>query len=616
MGTGDAIHRKAKKRLLKALERYVFISTSSLSTLLSLFCYLPESLHPDLGLHLVKLIQSCFELEVDTKEVALTDPCECSNCLQRSRRDKVTSFHPSSQTESYVAAWKESLHAISIFHFRQITSTILHHLLTAIQSLPHFHCNLLAVEFVHSCCYTLGLDALLDVIETLWNGDKTTQRLSLLTTLVAHSPLLDLSSTLHILLTMIDEATPSKLLLRLVLHTLLVQTSLASPPVDASTATRLARLLDWCDGVDVSLWSSVSPALRRLCAIEVARLLEKPLCCSRWCVHACPTCVAATSLQALAATRCVLCRSVRTAGSFRLYQLHPVETRCLWRPPQSVHRCPVCDCGGDHGGDVGDIDNDHGDVGDIDNDPHRDTDNDPHHHDHHDTHHTFNTCLTPSRDCLCRTGAYPLCYDYSSSESEEMETPQGKRRRLEEMQRVYEETQQTVRAFLSIGSDVILTTLRFLSVKDLLAVGACSKDWMEMADHPWIWRELYLSLFLEYQCNHSHTYKHPYRALYRKRIAVLQRFGQTEHVCQVCGCNRHFKTFSLFLKHVSDDHGSLLCLNERMIQSNNEGRVVPVNRCVCNPRFVRQNATLDLGHLRTANRARVVHVVPDPEKLL
>lgn len=225
--------------------------------------------------------------------------------------------------------------------------------------------------------------------------------------------------------------------------------------------------------------------------------------------------------------------------------------------------------------------------------------------------------MISSHGCLCQTGAYPLCYDYSSSsESEEMETPQGKRRRLEEMQQVYEETQQTVRAFLSIGPDVILTSLRYLSVKDLLAAGACSKEWMEVADHPWIWRELYRSLFVDYQCNHGRTYKHPYRTLYRKRVAVLQRFGQTEHVCQVCGCNRHFKTFSLFLKHVSNDHGSLLCLKDRLAQSNSKGRIVPVNWCVRYPRFVRQNATLDLGYLRATDRARVVYVVPDSDKLL
>ena len=599
MGGGGTINRKAGKRLLKALDRYMFISTSSLSTLLSLFCYLPDSLHPDLGLRLVKLIQSCFALETDTKEIALTNPCECSNCLQHIRQGKITIFHPSSQTESYVAAWKESLHAIGIFHVQQTTSMILRHLLTAIQSSPHFHCNLLAVEFVHSSCYALGLDALLDVIESLWNGDKTTQRLSLLTTLVAHSPLLDFSSALHILLTMIDEATPSKLLLRLVLHTLLVQASLVSPPLDSAVASQLARLVDWCDGVEDSLWREVSSPLRRLCATEVARLLWRPLCCRRWCVHACEVCGEATRELALADTRCVVCRMRGGTTSLRVYQEHRRETGCEWRAPQSVHRCPVCDCEGD--GDSSIHDDTHND---IHNEP--SLTNPPH-----------NTCMISSHGCLCQTGAYPLCYDYSSSsESEEMETPQGKRRRLEEMQQVYEETQQTVRAFLSIGPDVILTSLRYLSVKDLLAAGACSKEWMEVADHPWIWRELYRSLFVDYQCNHSRTYKHPYRTLYRKRVSVLQRFGQTEHVCQVCGCNRHFKTFSLFLKHVSNDHGSLLCLKDRLVQSNSKGRIVPVNWCVRYPRFVRQNATLDLGYLRATDRARVVYVVPDSDKLL
>ena len=507
----SSIDTKATEQVMKAISTHSFTSTSSLSTVLSLFEFLPDSLFPELGAHLESIVNSFLVITRDVKECVLLEYCECSNCIGKNKQMSVYQIHPSQQLEAIMSAWNSNIRRVNILHAEKTISEYLKHVLVAITSQKHFRTSLLAVEMLHSCCYALGTNTLLDVIESLCNSKHSSQRLSLLSSLIAHSPLLDYKSVLHILVMITEEMAPSKSNLFMLLHCLIIQSSHVSTTIDTVSLTMLNRLLKWCDAIDLSIWSQIPYRLRWCCSSEIHRLSPTTvLCCSRWCTHLCPTC--SHPSLALLDTRCVLCRASEYHNpSFYSYIPHSYSSSCSWHPPQSTHECPAC---------------------------RRD-------------------CSTSTHSCLCKKGSYTLCYDYSSSgSSEDSETPPAKRHRIQEIERVYEESHQAVLAFSRIGSDVLLHTMEYLSLQDLLSMSACSKELLVMGTHDWIWKFRYRSLFVDFQCSHSDKYKHNYLALFKRRFGVMKRLKESEQICQFCGCNRHFKQLDAFFEHIARDHGS------------------------------------------------------------
>ena len=561
----SSIDPKATRQVMKALSTHSFTSTSSLATVLSLFEFLPDSLYPELGSHLENVVSSFLILTKDAKESVFLENCECSNCIGKSKHRSVYRIHPSQQREAMMSTWNNCIRGVNILHAEKIIKEYLKYTLASVTSQQHFRISLVTVEMIHSCCYALGTNTLLDVIESLWNQPHSLKHLSLLSSLIAHSPLLDLKSILHILGMITEEMAPSKSSLLLILHCILIQGSHASTPLDVVSLTMLHRLLTWCDTVEQTLWRQIPYRLRWCCGSEIHRLSPTTvLCCSRWCLHLCPIC--SQSSFALLDTHCVLCcASTSHSLSFNYYVPHPYSSACSWQPPQSTHDCPAC---------------------------HRD-------------------CSTSSHSCLCKKGFYTRCYDYSTSNSsEDSEAPLAKRHRIEEIERVFTESHQAVLAFSHIGSDVLLHTMQYLTVRDLLSTSACSKELLTLGTHEWIWKSRYRNLFVDYQCNHSNKYKHNYLALFKRRFCILKRLKENEQICQFCGCNRHFKQLAAFLEHVARDHGSCVC------SLRNNIAIFPVYWSMCNTRFISKNRSFNLRHLRTSNWTRIVHVVSDSQKLL
>ena len=172
-------------------------------------------------------------------------------------------------------------------------------------------------------------------------------------------------------------------------------------------------------------------------------------------------------------------------------------------------------------------------------------------------------CSASSHSCLCKKGYYTRCYDYSTSDSsEDSEAPPAKRHRIEEIERVFTESHQAVLAFSHIGSDVLLHTMQYLTVRDLLSMSACSKELLTLGTQEWIWISRYRNLFADYQCSHSEKYRHNYLTLFKRRFHVMKRLKENEQICQFCGCNRHFKQLAAFLEHVARDHGSYVCFQK------------------------------------------------------